>query len=200
MKYLVSLIAIIGCIAGTLYFKGCLTKKEKTPVVQYINPLADTVKHYHDMYNIAHAQVEQEVNNVAAMSILHKQFIDSLCHQLGIKDKELQSANKMMASMRGQFYAPLHTITVHDTVNGNDEIVTAKKFAWNDDYMQESGLVYDDHIDVNYSMQLSFTTTSYWKRKHHFLNVGWGKKIYYLDASCPNENVLITGLQAIKIN
>lgn len=200
MKALYSLLVLVAIIAGTLYFKGCFAKKEKVPAVQYVNPLTDTVRHYKDLYGTEHAQIQAELNNHAAIDATHRQMIDSLLKRIHLKDKQLQDMSEVVASASGSFQAPLQSVIIHDTINGQPEDVKAKSFTWSDEYMHESGIVYPDRIDVSYAMQLSFTTTSYWKRKHHLLNIGWGKKIYYLDASCPNPNVSITGLRAIKIN
>jgi len=200
MKTIYSLFVLIAIVAGTLYFKGCFAKKENAPITQYVNPLVDTVKHYKDLYGTEHAQIQAEFNTHEAIDAMHKQMIDSLLKRIHLKDKQLQDMSEVTALASGSFDAPLQPIIIHDTVNGIPEAITATSFEWHDDYLSETGTVYDNHISVEYSMNLTFTTTSYWKHKHHFLNIGWGKKIYYLDASCPNQNVSITGLRAIKIN
>lgn len=211
MKWILGFLILASVVCATLYFDGCFHKKAKAPDVQYIDPLADTVRHYKDLYQTEHAQVQIEINSHAAENAMHRQLVDSIIKADGIKYKQLQSYSKMTMHAGGGFTVPLIPLGGNTAqVSGEDSdnsytiapngLPDIREFTWGDGFMHVTGIVFPDSVNITWSLDESFTTTSYWKRKHHFLGIGWGKKIYYFDATCNNPNVSITGLKAIKIN
>lgn len=197
MKYLVYLLILLSVAYGAWNIKGCTTPKPKEPTVQYINPLADTVRHYKDIYGKEHAQVLIEQNTKQAIMTMHKQQIDSLLRTIKAKSKQLENYEKIAANAQGSFKTVL--VPVHDTIQGEHE-QGAREWEWHDDYMQMWGVVDSNDISVNYDMSLNIRTAITWHRKHKLLGIGWGKKVRTLNAVCNNPNVHINGLQGLKID
>lgn len=197
MRYLLGLLALCLALYAGWNVKGCFTKKEKAPVVQVVNPLTDTLKHWKDSYGVLQAQVAMEIESRQNIETRYKQKYDSICKRLHLKDKQLEDMSQVIAQANGYFEAPLQI--VHDTVTGQ-VIAGVRAFNWSDPWTHITGIVDSEKVNVNYSVALNFSTASSWTRKHHFGRIGWGKKIYSFNAWCDNPNISITGLKAIKIN
>lgn len=205
MKNILYIIVIAALVGATHYLDGCFTKKEKAPVTQYLNPMLDTVKHYKDLYNNTHAQLNLEINNRDVLYKLHKEEMDSVVRRANVKIKQLQEIQQIDAWAKGYFTTQLRPAYIPDTTNGikitpTGNTYTYNYFQWRDSFMQMNGVIDSENVSVSYSMDLPIRTSLIWHRKHHFLSIGWGKKTYVLDAYSDNPNVNITGLQGLKIN
>lgn len=199
MKAILNIIGILAVIIATLSIDKCVSSSPK-PTAQYTNPLTDTVKHYRDLYKAEHARVLVDANTIAALGVTHKQAIDSLCRRLRIKAKQLQTIQNMAAHAKGHFITLTKPVYIRDTVTGEIKATGGRAFDWTDKYMTLHGYLNKETVTIDYDMALHFTTSTMWVRKHKFLGIRWGKKQYYLDATCDNPNVVITGLQGLKIN
>lgn len=199
MKNIIYIVLIGALIGATHYLDGCFTKKEKAPVTQYLNPMLDTVKHYKDLYNNTHAQLDLEINNRDVLYKLHKQEMDSVVRRANVKIKQLEEIQTIDAQAQGGFKTILQPIYIHDTITGETRY-EGGYFQWKDAFMQMNGIIDSENVSVSYDMRLPIRTSLIWHRRHHFMHIGWGKKIYLLDAYCDNPNVNIIGLKGLKIN
>lgn len=198
MKTLYGLLILCCALFVGWSVKGCRSKPP-IPIVQNVGQ-DDTIQHYKDAYGTEHTTRLMEVNNYAALYAEHTHMLDSLKKRLHLRDKQLQDMSQVLSQATGHVETVLDPYYIHDTINGEVSTREAQLFNWHDAYTSISGVIDRDNVSIDYDVQMPVTTTKYWRRKHTFCGIGWGKKIYYIDAFSDNPNVHISGLTGFKVN
>lgn len=189
-----TLILVIICMAlGIGLFLSISTCNKNKKQVKTITKISkqiqhDTIYRYTDNSGIKHAQKETISGNKKALDVFYKEKFDSLKKAYNIQSKQLDAFIAIHLSDTGSFITDLFKV---------DEF--SKKFVFEDDFININGLVTDSNISCNYSIEVPLNIGMFWRRKHKFLFIRYGKKIYRIDASSPNSNVYVKDLLHIKI-
>jgi len=201
-------IAIAAFLIGMLLvFKAtkCTNKKDKQ-VAQIAVTQQDPGKRWLDINDIHHLEKRIEQAEIKAMQVFHKREIDSILRLYNLAKKQLVGYSNTAVRVSGQITAPVKVIRVFDTVSAMDTSTgkspfcfSGYQFSWTDSFLQVSGWVDSVQATLVYDMNLELKQRNYWRRKHKFWFIRFGKKIYYSDVYSTNPNVHIVNLETIQI-
>lgn len=194
-----ALIALIVISAGVIFGlkSGCKARKRFNDVKNDVKIEQVAIVKYLDPDSQEHARQFVELGDLHVAQALHAKEIAELRHKLGIKAKQIEGLESTVMELNGQINTPLRPETIHDTVTGLDR--TVNRFEWSDEWMKVSGYVDTADIHMDYSATVPLNISTYWKRKHKFLGIKFGRKVHFVDATSANPNIDITGLKAFKI-
>jgi hypothetical protein len=198
--YIIILAIALGLVLSLFLMRGCGKHKEKKQIEQITAGITDSGKYWKDKYGIEHLEKLQIVGSKANTDVFFKNYKDSISKILNIKTKQLTGLTNTVAELQGIINTGLVADTIHDTIPGLPIGWTGKSFMWTDSFFSIKGYVDTSNVTIFYKGIINLQYTTYWKRKHKFLGLKFGKKLYYIDASSPNKNLHITGLQNIQIN
>jgi hypothetical protein len=198
IKFLAIVLLILATIGGIVGLKdGCKAKQrlkdvkeniaiEQTPIIKYLDPDSEE-----------HARQFVELGDLHVAEAVHAKEIAELRHKLGIKAKQIEGFQSTVLQLQGQINTPLQPVVIHDTVTGQDR--TVRTFEYSDQWIQFSGIVDTSDIHINYLGTIPLNISTYWRRKHKFLGIKFGRKVHFVDATSANPNIDITGLKSFKI-
>lgn len=185
------LTTLVLCFCLFFSIKTCNKNKKEIKTIETISKqlIHDTVYRNIDKNGTVHSQANVVSGDLRAVKVFFGKKIDSLTEALNIANKQLDEFITLRLSDTGDFIA-----TLSNNNNGT------KSFDWQDDYLEVSGLITDTSINCHYKIEVPLDIAVFWRRKHHFWFVRYGKKIYKIDASSKNPNVLVQDLLNVKIN
>lgn len=201
LKYIIATtILLIFCLVCLFAVKSCKNKKKLIQSENIAVHQFDSVKYFNDLYNNEHANVEQLSASKDVITAFFSKKIDSISKELNIKKKQIKGITNSSLVVSDRVITK--TNYIHDTTIAEQELInwSGYYFTWADTFATINGYVDSFNTQVVYSINVPLTYTKYWKRKHKFLGIRFGRKIYFMDAFSENKQVHIKNLKDIQIN
>lgn len=172
-----------------------LQLREKNAIIadidEAVNPApADTGKRWYDAYENEHVKVKALEQSQAAFNILYKKEKAESAKLLGIKEKQIEGLQMMVATLQGSLNAP-----VDNTVRGD----TTSSAVFVDPWSIFKTFTVGDKQTLNYNIRVPIKFIPYWERKYKFLGVPFGKVEHFIDASTTNKNVRLDSVKAVSV-
>lgn len=108
----------------------------------------------------------------------------------------VEQASKVTARVVGNFKIPLGDTTIF---NFDNTMVKARKFDNKDKWLRNWGIVLPDTVVSHVTMDVPIESAIFWQRKHKFLGMRFGKKLWTSEAASPNPYAHITENKIIRI-
>lgn len=191
-----------GCIWLGSYLKAnkIETRLGKTDTIRIPDFVGS--KQWQDRYNQEHERNESvivESDNLKTQNKQLNQKLSARAANLQVKQEQIESLTDLLAQARLHITTRLDTVTIR----GKDgEVVSAPFFDWNDKYDTVSGyiipgdnLINEVHLDINIIAPIKTTVI----HKGNWVRSTLGLTKDFVDGTCDNHNVHITGINHTEI-
>lgn len=218
-KYILGIAAAIAAIALLWSQRtGCKARHDVKQIKAIAEAKQDPGKRWVDDQGNKHLTKKVEEGAARNTDVFTKAQMDSVCKLRDIDRKQLRDYVKANIGVSGGFQTEVKVITIHDTVAGLPIGWKGQHFNWRDTFTRFEAYVDLPHKDTCrnpetgaidsctapakatcfYSVDVPVEWVGYWRRKHHFLFIRYGKKIGYVDITSKNPNATIIDLTALK--
>jgi hypothetical protein len=197
---------------------GCTARKDLNEIKAIAGAAQDTGKRWTDHNGQKHLTKKVEEGAARNTDVFTKAQMDSVCKLRDIARKQLRDYVKANIGVSGGGQTEVKYITLHDTVAGLPIGWKGQYFEWADTFTFVKAWVDLPHMDtcrnpetgaidsclakskatVAYNVNVPVEWVGYWRRKHRFLFIRYGKKIGYVDITSKNPNATIIDLTALK--
>ena len=199
LKYIViGVILFITFVGFPYYYKQAQLYKDRADqVAQYALILRDSAIVYKNKYGDAVVQVETARLDAHSMKALKEDLAE-------ITEK-FNSVNKRLANLEYASKATLVAVanlegtTTDTTVVVNSVEVPAFQFSAFDPYFKVEGLVIPSlkKVTVTPSFTAEVYAITYWKRRHKFLGISFGKKEFKSEITSNNPYLKFTDYKVV---
>lgn len=199
----------IACSMALLFWQiGCQQgeRKKAKQVERAKDAEIVPAKKWTDKDGNRHTTKEVVTVDADVAKALYKREFDSVCRLLNITRKQLVNISKIDAYGQGSFTAPIDTIVIHDTIDALPVEIKMQHFIWQDSfakiegYIQQATDTTSDTVKCYWSVKVPIDYSIYWERKHKFLFIRYGRKLYYVDVISENPNIEFLNLKTIQVN